>query len=155
MKWWHCILLGVVLTLIFGLPFREYQTQQLLPIKTVQAERTAEGIHIVSEVGEGIGATWNDAVEDLRENAAGDVFFDTAEQAVFSDQALAQEAADSGILRPAAQVYFAKELLEPETLNAYLTAHPSDRKISDYSTAAPVSLSSSRHSFSAKKGYTA
>lgn len=131
MKWWHGALLAAVLTIFFRLPFREYRTQALLPIKVLQAERTENGVHIVSEVGEGTGATWIEAIDNLRQNAAGDVFFDTAEQAVFTDAKLAREAARSGILRPAAQVYLVETLFEREDLNAYLNAHPSNVQISD------------------------
>ena len=131
LKWWHCALIAAVLTFAFGLPFREYRTQELLPIRSLQAEYTEEGVHIVSEVGEGYGATWLDAIDNLRDNAAGDVFFDTAEHAVFTDLALAIEAANSGILRPAAQVYMVEKLLDRADLNAYLTAHPSGVQISD------------------------
>lgn len=131
MKWWHCALIAAALTFVFGLPFREYRTQELLPIRTLQAEYTKEGVHIVSEVGEGYGTTWLDAIDDLRDNAAGDVFFDTAEHAVFTDLALAIEAANSGILRPAAQVYLVEKLLDRADLNEYLTAHPSGAQISD------------------------
>ncbi len=133
MKGWITILIAVVLTVVFGLPFREYETQQLLPIKTLQAEYTPDGVRIVSEVAHGEGATWTEAVADLRKNAAGDVFFDTAEQVVLTDLNLAYAAAQSGILRPSAQVYIFEELTDPEGLNAYLTAHPSDLQISDFS----------------------
>lgn len=135
MKWYLTLLTAVILTVIFGLPFREYKTQQLLPIKTVQAERTAQGVHIVTEVAEGLGETWTAAVADLRQNASGDVFFDTAEQVVLTEESLAVEIAQSGILRPAAQVYFAEALADHEGLHAYLTAHPSEKKISDYGRA--------------------
>ncbi len=135
MKWFLTLLTAVILTAIFGLPFREYKTQQLLPVKTVQAERTAEGVHIVTEVAEGLGETWTAAVADLRKNASGDVFFDTAEQLVLTEKSLAHEIARSELLRPSAQVYFSKELLAPEGLYEYLTAHPSGMKISDYGRA--------------------
>lgn len=133
MKWWIAMLLAAVLTVIFGLPFREYETGQLLPIKTLQAETTPNGVHIVSEVAQGEGETWLAAVADLRKNAAGDVFFDTAEQIVLTDLDLAYAAAQSGLLRPSAQVYIVAQLTEPEGLNAYLSAHPSDLQIKDFS----------------------
>lgn len=132
MKWWLALLTAIVLTLIFGLPFREYETQQLLPIKTLQAEYTENGIHIASDVGEGKGESWQSAVEDLRKNASGDVFFDTAEQLAVTDRLLALEAAHSGELRPSAQVYLVSELAPMKGLYEFLKAHPSDWQISDY-----------------------
>lgn len=130
MKWLY-LFIAAVLTLIFGLPFREYDTARLLPILTVQAARTERGVTLVSEVGTGEGATWTDAVEDLRENAAGDVFFDTAEQVIFCDRTLVPDALESDVLRPAAQVYFADALQDPEGLHEYLSAHESAFTVAD------------------------
>lgn len=130
MKWCYA-LAAIVLTCVFGLPFSEYDTASLLPIKTIQAARTRDGVTIVSEVGRGVGETWSDAVSDLRENASGEVFFETAEQVIFCSRTLASEAVESGDLRPSAQVYFARKLCEPEGLNAYLSAHESDLTVAD------------------------
>ncbi len=132
MKW--LALTAIVLTCIFGLPFRDYDTAKLLPIRCIQARRENGQILLLSEAGEGSGKTWQEAVENLRHNASGEVFFDTAEQAVFSDEALAREAARSEILRPAAEVYFAEAFAAPEELHQYLSAHPSKQKISDFTT---------------------
>ena len=115
MKW--LLLTAVVLTAWLGLPFHRYDTAKLRPIRCLQARREGTGIHIVSEAGEGYGGSWQEAVEDLLAGASGEVFFDTAEQVVFSDEALAQEAVDSGILRPAAEVFYSTGLYPPEDLH--------------------------------------
>ena len=130
MKWLYLIA-AVVLTFVFGLPFREYDTARLLPLLTVQAARTDSGVTIVSEVGSGEGATWEKAVEDLRQNASGEVFFDTAEQVIFCDRSLVSDALESDVLRPAAQVYFADALQDPEGLHEYLSAHESPITVAD------------------------
>ena len=130
MKWLYLIA-AAVLTFIFGLPFREYDTAQLLPLLTVQAARTDSGVTLVSEVGTGEGATWEDAVEDLRQNASGEVFFDTAEQVIFCDRTLIPDALKSDVLRPAAQVYFSDTLQDPEGLHEYLSAHESPITVAD------------------------
>ena len=130
MKWLY-FLAAVALTVLFGLPFREYDAARLLPVRTVQAARTADGVKIVSEVGEAEGASWTEAVAALRESASGDVFFDTAEQLVVCAPSLLPEILDSGELRPSAQVYFADELTDPEGLNEYLSAHESELTVAD------------------------
>lgn len=124
MKWIYP-LLAVALTAVFGLPFREYDTARLLPIKTVQVEKTENGVRLISEIGSGEGEDWSAAVDDLRKNAPGEVFFDTAEQVVFCDRSLVRQVVDSGELRPAAQVYYADAPTDPEGLNDYLSAHES------------------------------
>lgn len=131
MKWFPAVLLAAALTLVFGLPFREYNTAQLLPIRTLQVEKTEAGLHILSDAGEGTGKAWADAVENLRQNASGDVFFDTAERIVFCGGVSPRAAVESGDLRPAAQVYFAAAPIEQEKLNDYLAAHPSPLRVAE------------------------
>ncbi len=123
--------IAILLTLFFGLPFQKYDTAKLQPIRCIQAQREGKRVHIVSEAGEGIGESWSLAVEDLWNNAHGEVFFDTAEQAVFSDSALAMEAAQSGLLRPAAQIFYSDRLQDPEELHSYLSAHPSGKTVAE------------------------
>lgn len=129
MKGW--IIGALALILLYGLPFPKHDTGKLLPIRCVQAQREGDRIHILSEAGEGYGRTWEEAVEDLEDNASGEIFFDTAEQAVFSDPTLAVEAALSGKLRPGAEVFFRETLEDPEKLYAYYSQHGSGLKIAD------------------------
>ena len=136
MKWLY-LLLAVALTGLFGLPFREYDTARLLPIRTLQAAVTEQGVKIVSEVGEGEGVTWETAVQDLRDKTSGEVFFDTAEQIILCDRSLTDQVVESGLLRPAAQVYYADALRSPEGLNEYLTAHESSLTVADLKAARP------------------
>lgn len=126
-SWWPTVAAAVLLIILCGLPFQEHETARLLPMKTVQVELTADGVHLVSEIGEGSGANWNAAVQNLRANAPGEVFFDTAEQLILCDRAvtIVPEILEDGTLRPAAQVYRADALQEPEGLNDYLAAHES------------------------------
>ena len=132
MKSWLLILLGSLLLL--AMPFRKYDTESLLPIVCIQAQRRNGQVYVLSEAGRGVGDTWTEAVEDLRSTATGEVFFDTAEQAVFSHADLAREAADSGILRPGAEAYLARGFRDPEELSAYLRQHGDGRKIADLQT---------------------
>lgn len=130
MKWGY-LLAGAALTLCFGLPFREYNTETLLPLHYLQVAKASGEVRIVSDVGEGRGKSWKTAVEDLKRNASGDVFFHTAEQVICCAPELLPEIAESGLVRPAAQVYFAKELQELEELSDYLSAHESGWTIAD------------------------
>ena len=66
MKW--TLLAAAALVLCCGLPFRTHETRTLLPVQTVQAEWTEAGVRIVTEAGEGSGATWDDSVAALRMN---------------------------------------------------------------------------------------
>ena len=116
---------ALVLTLLLGLPFRAVDTQRLLPLLTIQVAREDGAVRLRSEAGEGVGADWDAAVADLRAQASGEVFFDTAEHIVVCDRDLLPQLLCSGVLRPAAQVYFADAFRDVEGLEAYLSAHPS------------------------------
>lgn len=116
---------ALVLTLLLGLPFRTVDTQRLLPLLTIQVAREDGAVRLRSEAGEGVGADWDAAVADLRAQASGEVFFDTAEHIVVCDRDLLPQLLHSGVLRPAAQVYFADAFRDVEGLEAYLSAHPS------------------------------
>lgn len=117
--------IALILTLLFGLPFREHDTAKLLPIQSLQAEVREGRVHLRSEAGEGAGESFLQAVEDLRQNAAGDVFFDTTEHLLLCNAELLPQILESGLLRPAAQVYYVTELQEQEGLSDYLSAHSS------------------------------
>lgn len=118
--------IALILTLVFGLPFREHDTAKLLPIQSLQAEVKDGRVRLVSEAGEGVGENFLQAVENLRKKAAGDVFFDTTEHLLLCDARLLPQILASGLLRPAAQVYFVSQLQEQEGLSDYLAAHPSN-----------------------------
>mgnify|MGYP006939734824 CR=1 FL=1 len=123
MKW--TLFAAAALVLCCGLPFRTHETRTLLPVQTVQAERTENGVRIVTEAGEGSGRTWDDAVAALRMAAPGEVYFDTAGQVVLCGDRLVDELLESGILRPAAQVRRSGAIAEPEGLFDLLEAHAS------------------------------
>ena len=132
MKW--SIFLAVVLCFVFGLPFQDLDTQKLLPVQTIQILRSEKGIRIISDVGEGEGASWEEAVKDLKNSAPGHVFFDTAEQVIFCDYGLSNEVLEGGQLRPAARVWFGRTAVEAEKLEQlgqWLSAHPSDLTLAD------------------------
>ena len=130
MKWALCVAVGLIL--FYGLPYREYETAQLLPIQCLQAQRQGGEIVLRWEEGEAVGQDWQSAVDALRRKAKGELLFDTASRLVVSDEALAREIGESGIMRPGAQVFFATELSDAEELLAYLTAHPTQRTLTDY-----------------------
>ncbi len=130
MKW--ALLTAAALICAFGLPYREYETAQLLPIQCLQAQRRGGEIVLRWEEGEARGRDWQSAVDELRRKAPGELLFDTAAELVASDEALVREAAESGELRPGAQVYFASDFADAKELHAYLTAHPGKRTLSDF-----------------------
>ncbi len=135
MKLLLIIVLVIALVLVIGRPFREFDPSTLLPVKSLQIESFGDVVRVVTEFGEGIGRSWKEAIAYLREQAAGEVYLDTAEQVVFCDKNLTvspellDEILESGDLRPAAQVYVCESVRDPETLNALLNAHESAQTV--------------------------
>ncbi len=135
MKLLLIIVLVIALVFVIGRPFREFDPSTLLPVKSLQIESFGDVVRVVTEFGEGIGRSWKEAIAYLREQAAGEVYLDTAEQIVFCDKNLTvspellDEILESGDLRPAAQVYVCESVRDPETLNALLNAHESAQTV--------------------------
>lgn len=113
------------LLLLFGLPFRAWKTGALLPVQTVQVQRQADGIHILTEAGEATGADLRAAVQALCAAAPGQVFVETAQYLVLCGGVRGAEVAASGLLRPNVQVYRAQGFRDPELLRPWLAAHES------------------------------
>jgi len=128
---WH-IAIAAALCLWLGLPFREYRTTQLLPIKTLQVLRQEEKIYLISEAAEGEGQTLVKCVADARKKAAGELLFETAQHLVVPDAALARELLRSELLRGSVQVYFSDVRLEPQGLSEYCAAHPSELRLKEF-----------------------
>lgn len=117
--------LALLALLYLGLPFPAYETATLLPVRTVQLARGSDGrLLLRTEAGDGTGADWRSAVQELRTNAPGTVLLDTAEQLVLCGETeLPPDVFDA--LRPAVQVRRAETLRPVEGLAELLHAHES------------------------------
>lgn len=115
------------------LPFHAGEAADLLPVKTVII--TKSGREYVVDVGAGVkaaGKTLAEALERLREEVTGKIFFGTADQVVVTDAAadVLEELTESQALRPAAGLYRTPaEDLDAKAVGDYLTAHSSNTTI--------------------------
>ena len=121
---------AVVLLLVIGasllgvLPFERHDVSELQPAQTLVVEYLQEDqVRLSSDGGlTATGPDWTAAVEQLRRNAQGYLFLNTAERVIFVGRAvtlLPQVAADE-VLRPAAQVYAVDQAISPDGATAYL-----------------------------------
>ncbi len=109
------------------LPVRGTDVAELLPTRVLTAEAVPGGIRLNTEGGiSGTGATLELAMADLKRTAPGALFLGTVEQVIVARNAWNQaEALTAGeALRPAAKLYLAERVPEPEAAQAYLSAHP-------------------------------
>lgn len=127
MKLWYAA--AILLVLLFGLPFRAYDTAKLLPVRTLQVASSQDGISLTADTLFAHGESFDLALEALCREASGEVLLDTVEHLVLEDASLLPEILSSERLRPAAQVYYARELPQTQELAAYLSAHPTKRTL--------------------------
>jgi len=129
------LLAAVVLGAMGLLPFRAVDAAKLLPVKTVIVTKSGEEYAV--DIGAGVravGGTLREALERLKEEVAGTVFFPTAEQVLVTEPAdgAVEAVAEETEFRPAAGIYRTPEgFPDVEALGAYLDAHPSDVTILD------------------------
>lgn len=118
------ILAAAGLTYFGLLPFHANDVSDLLPVETVIITRSGDEYRV--DIGEGvraIGRTVGQALDNLKEQVTGTVFFQTAEQVIV--QQGAEEAIEEVVtetrFRPAAGLYLTPETeLDAQEVSAYL-----------------------------------
>lgn len=143
MNWFCALLAAVVLSVTFGLPFREYNGAKLLPVETLQISTAPCGVRLYSEYGNAEGENFAHAVGKLKEKAPGILLFDTAEYIVLCDPALLPQILESPLLRPGAQLYYETEPQDPKELGKRLSVHPGGQTLAQLRGAWAVFPSSS------------
>lgn len=120
-----CALAVVAADLLGWLPATQRDVGDLMPVQTLVASREGETLILNGgEDLEGRGATWADAMDDLRATAPGEAFFGATGQIVLMDgaQTALPELLEDGTLRPAARVYTGDGEIEPEGAAKFLAA---------------------------------
>ena len=124
------LLLAAVLLALGLLPFRASDVAELIPVRTVVITRAGDAYQV--DVGQGLkalGKTLAEALDRMRREAPGEIFFRTAEQVVVTRDAadVVPQAAQSPDLRPAAGLYLTPDAApDAEAIAAFLSAHPAD-----------------------------
>ena len=124
--------------LIWLLPFQRRDVAQLIPVEALIVSVEDGAVVLTGKDCQGRGESWTEACEDLLQSGEGIVFLETAEQLILAADAvdLLPEAAESGLLRPAAMVCVAVgEVPEPEEAAAYLASHSSGVTLRQIQTA--------------------
>jgi hypothetical protein len=118
--------LALVLKATGLLPFQSADIADLLPLRTLTVDVTADGIALDAGEASGTGPTLEAALKDLCATATGQAFPATVRQVILSQSAreLLPEICRWQALRPAAQVVLAPEgLPDPEEAADYLETH--------------------------------
>lgn len=139
MKTILCLLLVLALLSAFGLsPFSGREAQELNPAQTLIANFSEAGVRLTTENGQsGFGATWDEAVQNLKNSSVGAAFLQTAERIVVCGAQWMDLAAValSDALRPAAQVYAGQQVEDAAAAQEYLDTRPSAVTVGELKTA--------------------
>lgn len=123
MRRWQIYLAGLVVLLL--LPEGQGQdVSELRPAELVYINKEAYRVQVSTDMGDsGIGIDLAAAVKDMQENAPGEVFLDTAEYVLVTEETKHLIPELKRYLRPGIRVALAAGEIDPETAPAYLRAH--------------------------------
>lgn len=120
MKKW-LMLLGAAAVLLF--PSREgTELGELLPVELICISREENQTAVRTDTGDcGKGRTLAEAVEDLKQHAAGTIYLDTADYVILSREIPWQELLR--VLRPSTEVCYGEEIGDLQEAAAWLRIH--------------------------------
>lgn len=124
MKGIVCTIAIFAILAAFGLlPFENHDAAELTPVETLAANFDTSGVTLTGDGGQhGAGATWEQAVADLKNSTKGVAFLQTAKKIVLSgnlSEAL-QTVAQADELRPAAELFQIDVAGDVKALGEYL-----------------------------------
>lgn len=124
MKGIVCTIAIFAILAAFGLlPFENHDAAELTPVETLAANFDTSGVTLTGDGGQhGAGATWEQAVADLKNSTKGVAFLQTAKKIVLSgdlSKAL-QTVAKADELRPAAELFQIDVAGDVKALGEYL-----------------------------------
>ena len=110
------------------LPFENHDVAELSPVETLLADFDETGVTLTGDGGQqGSGATWEQAVADLKNSSKGVAFLETAQKILLSgDLPRALETVSSAVdLRPAAELFTVDVAGDVKALGEYLQTRTS------------------------------
>ena len=117
-NWIYMFLLAA--TAIF-LPTRGTDVGELLPVELITVTREDGVVVVAADTGDaGRGDTIAEAMKDLRGGASGEVFLETADYLLLSEDFWGSQESLSGWFRPGTLVYAVKEQVDAEKAAEYL-----------------------------------
>ena len=115
------------------LPFNGTDVGKLHPVEVLAVSIADEGITVVTDTGlHGIGETMEKAIENMKLTSAGEIFLETANFLLVSEESIHLLDGVSVFLRPACQVYVFSGYGKWDNVAKYLESHPSNVTILSY-----------------------
>lgn len=125
---------GYVLVLLVAVaaPMRGSDVGKLRPVGVIQIYKEGESLVIATDSGDsGIGATLQDAFENLEDTTPGVIFLDTADHLLISWEAVPEIKELQRYLKPSICVCIARQQIDLNLAAEYLQVHHPGIKLKD------------------------
>ena len=128
-----CIALGTAVVLTKGENSARLDIAKLEPAQVLLVEERAGQLIVTTDMGHlGCGRTLTEAVEDMKQTAAGVVFLDTAEYLLLAPSAEKYVPELTQLLRPSCRVCMIYGTMELKTAADYLSVHEPGLTLRDW-----------------------
>lgn len=120
-KWIPMLLLAAA---VLWSPTRGTDVGRLIPVELVQILRTEQGFLVRTDTeNRGVGETLDAAIADLKEQASGEIFLETAEYVLLTETSRGCARDMPAYFRPGTQIYQAPPLEDLAAAAEYLGQH--------------------------------
>ena len=128
-----CIALGTAVVLTKGENSARLDIAKLEPAQVLLVEEEAGRVIVTTDMGHlGRGRTLTEAVEDMKQTTAGQVFLDTAEYLLLAPSAERYLPELTQLLRPSCRVCMIYGAMELQTAADYLSVHETGLTLRDW-----------------------
>lgn len=106
---------------------------RLLPIEVIQMNKQGEQIFLYTDTeAQGVGATLEEAVENMKQTAPGTVFLETADYLLTDWESLEYLEESAEYIRPGSKLCVAEETLDLQEAAQFLAVHTPATTLADY-----------------------
>ncbi len=128
------VIAGLVLAgLLTKTPQYGTDVARLLPIEVIQMEKRGNRIYLYTDTeAQGVGATIQEAVENMKQTAPGTVFLETADYLLVDRESLPYLPESAEYIRPGSKLCIAEESLDLQKTAQFLAVHTPSTTLADY-----------------------
>lgn len=131
MKRWHVYLAAVVAAILLPRG-QEMDIGKLQPVELIHIYKESNVIVVRTDTGDlGIGSTLDQAFGNMKQTSVGEIFLETVDYVLLSEEMKDKMPELEQTLRPAAHILVASARINPEDARAYLNAHPTKVTLKD------------------------
>lgn len=131
MKHWRIYLAAAAVVILLPRG-QEMDIGKLQPVELIHIYKETNAVVVRSDAGDlGIGNTLPLALEDMKQTATGEVFLETIDYVLISEDMKAAIPELQDVIRPAAHILVASGRINPKDAGEYLNIHPTEVTLKD------------------------